>query len=89
MIVSISIVITILIIGFVESLFYAEFSARIARQEKSFGISGFKFTQCYEAFADGNHLTQYITEIEWSKYKWFKRLRVCLSICFIFSIFLA
>jgi len=89
MIVSISIVITTLIIGLVESLFYAEFSARIARQEKSFGISGFKFTQCYEAFTEGNHLTQYITETEWTKFKWFKRLRVSLFICFIISIFLA
>lgn len=89
MVVSISIVIVIIISGFLESLFYAEFSARIARQEKSFSISGFKFTQCFEAFTKGNHLTQYITEIEWTKYKWFKRLRVCLFIGFIISIFLA
>ncbi len=89
MVLQISIVIVILIVGFLESLFYAGFSSRVATQEKSFGISGFKFTQCFEAFTKGNHLTQYITESEWLKYKWFKRLRVGLAICFILSIFLA
>lgn len=84
----ISIVVVILIVGFLESLFYAGFSSRIASQEKSFGISGFKFTQCFEAFTEGNHLTQYITEVEWTKYKWFKRWRVSLFIGFIVSIFI-
>jgi hypothetical protein len=88
MVLQISIVVVILIVGFIESLFYAGFSSKVATQEKAFGITGFKFTQCFEAFTKGNHLTQYITEQEWAKYKWFKRLRVGLSICFIISIIL-
>lgn len=88
MVLQISLIIAILIVGFIESLFYASFSSRIASQEKSFGITGFKYTQCFEAFTKGNHLTQYITDGEWVKYKWFKRLKVFLSVGFVASIFL-
>jgi len=45
MVLQISIVVVILIVGFIESLFYAGFSSKVATQEKAFGITGFKFTQ--------------------------------------------
>jgi hypothetical protein len=68
-----------------EIVVYLNFAAKLAKDNKEHSLTNFRIHEAADAFIKGNSYTQYITDKEWAKQKWLRRIRIILSVAFLGS----